>query len=94
MFSKVVPLSSFTALAVVGAGSAANSNLSPAGLVRRTDLLAHCITASHVVNHPILIITSIPFESKIMRLARKSLAKILRLTLSHLYIAFNSPLVS
>jgi hypothetical protein len=38
---QAVPSSLFNALAIDGAGSSANSNLSPAGLVSRTDLLAH-----------------------------------------------------
>jgi hypothetical protein len=75
----------FTVLAIDG-GPANTSILSPAGLVSRIDLLAHRITASHAVNQPIPSITSTPFSS-IIRLAWKSLAKILRLTLSHLYDA-------
>jgi hypothetical protein len=59
----------FTVLAVY-CGSANTSILSPAGLVSRIDLLAHWITASHAVNHPVPSITSIPFDSIIIRLAR------------------------
>jgi hypothetical protein len=71
----------------------ATSILSPCGLVKSTDFLAHrnFFFPSHSPNQSIPRITSIPLDVRTTRSAWKSIPLILRLTHGHTWVDFISP---
>ena len=91
ILSKETPSIRVTAQYAADGEVVTNSMHSPSKVVRLTVRWAHLIVASNLVNHPIPKITSIPEDSKMMRLSQKSFPIILRLTLGQVYAAFMSP---